>query len=215
MAADPSLRRRHMRTVAPLLGVLAMMGVLMYYAVPLYNMFCQVTGIGGTTQRAEAADAREVVDETITLRFSTEVQPDLPWDFYPEKRSVRLKLGEPKTVFFRAESRADEAIVGHAAYNVTPLKIGRYVNKIECFCFTQEKLGPGESVRMPVQVFVSPDMLKDSTTDEVRTITMAYHFFRAANPDEDAPDLKRLDTPKDEGRDERAATPNGAGADDA
>lgn len=186
-----------MRVVAPLVGILAVMGVLMYYAVPLYNMFCQVTGIGGTTQRASVEEVGPVSDRTVTLRFSTEVQPDLPWDFRPEKRSVTLKLGEPKTIFFRAKSNADRSIVGHAAYNVTPLKVGRYVNKIECFCFTEERLGPGESVRMPVQVFIDPEMLEDSTTDEVKTITMSYHFFEAANPG-GAKDLKRLDTPVEE-----------------
>jgi cytochrome c oxidase assembly protein Cox11 len=197
MPSVSNTRLRNLRVVAPLVGILAVMGVLMYYAVPLYNMFCQVTGIGGTTQRASAEDVGPVSDRSVTLRFSTEVQPDLPWEFRPEKRSVTIKLGEPKTIFFRAKSNADRSIVGHAAYNVTPLKVGRYVNKIECFCFTEERLGPGESVRMPVQVFIDPAMVEDSTVDEVKTITMSYHFFEAANP-EGAKDLKRLDTPVEE-----------------
>ena len=206
MSRSASLRARHLRVVAPLLGVLAMMGVLMYYAVPLYNMFCQVTGIGGTTQRAETAETRAPASETtITVRFATEVQPDLPWKFYPEKRSVEVTLGEPKTVFFRAESRADRTIVGHAAYNVAPLKVGQYINKIECFCFTEERLGPGESVRMPVQLFIDPEMLEDGTTDEVRTVTLSYHFFESANPD-GAKDFKRLDTPKDSGAESDSGT---------
>lgn len=202
---DRQQRLRNARVVTPLIAVLAMMGVLMYYAVPLYNMFCQVTGIGGTTQRATAAEATATSDQKITLRFATQVQPDLPWEFEPVKRSVELTLGEPKTVFFRAKSNADEEIVGRASYNVTPLKVGRFINKIECFCFTQEKLGPGESVRMPVQVFVDPAMMEDGTTDEVRTVTLSYHFFRAADPEEDAPDLKRLDTIKE---DQKAEAPS-------
>jgi len=187
-------RRQLLGTVIPLLGILGAMAMLMVYAVPLYNLFCQVTGIGGTTQRAEANAAPEVVDREITVRFATEVQPDLPWHFKPEQRQVTMKLGERRTVFFRAESYAERSIVGHAAFNVTPLKVGRYVSKIECFCFTEERLGPGESVRMPVQLFVDPDLATDSTVDEVKTITLSYHFFESANP-EGAKDLKRLDTP--------------------
>lgn len=193
-----SSRIRKLRTVVPLLGILAVMGVLMYYAVPLYNMFCQVTGIGGTTQRAAATDTMEQSDREITVQFATQVQPDLPWDFAPEQRKITMKLGERKTVFFRAESHADRSIVGHAAYNVTPLKVGQYVNKIECFCFTEERLGPGESVRMPVQLFVDPHLAKDASTQEVQTITLSYTFFESKSP-EGAKDLKRLDEPKDQG----------------
>mgnify|MGYP006426517783 CR=1 FL=1 len=192
--SNPTPRRRLLGTVIPLLGILGVMATLMVYAVPLYNMFCQVTGIGGTTQRADAAAPTRTSEREITVRFATEVQPDLPWHFKPEQRQVTMKLGERRTVFFRAESYAERSIVGHAAFNVTPLKVGRYVNKIECFCFTQERLGPGESVRMPVQLFVDTDLAADSTVDEVKTITLSYHFFEAANP-EDAKDLKRLDTP--------------------
>jgi len=194
-----SSRRRNLRTVLPLLAILAMMATLMYYAVPLYNMFCQVTGIGGTTQRVAEGSNVPILDREITVRFSTEVQPDLPWSFEPEQRQVTVRLGEPKTVFFRAESHADRTIVGHAAYNVTPLKVGRYVNKVECFCFTEERLGPGEQVRMPVQLFIDPEMAGDDTVDEVKTITMSYHFFESADP-EGAKDLKRLDTPRQEAK---------------
>lgn len=194
-----SSRRRNLRTVLPLLAILAMMATLMYYAVPLYNMFCQVTGIGGTTQRVAEGSNVPILDRKITVRFTTEVQPDLPWTFEPEQRQVTVRLGEPKTVFFHAESHADRTIVGHAAYNVTPLKVGSYVNKIECFCFTEERLGPGEKVRMPVQLFIDPELASDDTVDEVKTITMSYHFFESADP-EGAKDLKRLDTPRQEAK---------------
>lgn len=194
----PPSRMRKLRTVMPLLGILAVMGVLMYYAVPLYNMFCQVTGIGGTTQRAAATDAVEQSDREITVQLATQVQPDLPWDFAPEQRKVTMKLGERKTVYFRAESHADRSIVGHAAYNVTPLKVGQYVNKIECFCFTEERLGAGESVRMPVQLFVDPHLAEDASTAEVQTITLSYTFFESKSP-EGAKDLKRLDEPANQG----------------
>ena len=196
MAHPAQDRRRTLKTVLPLVGILCAMAVLMYYAVPLYNMFCQVTGLGGTTQRAAAGQAVERIDREITVQFATQVQPDLPWEFRPEQREVTIDLGERKTVYFRAESNAEREIVGHAAYNVTPLKVGKYVNKIECFCFTEERLGAGESVRMPVQLFVSPELAKDVDTDEVQTITLSYTFFESKNP-EGAKDLKRLDEPKD------------------
>ena len=196
-------RRRTLKTVLPLIGVVCAMGVLMYYAVPLYNMFCQVTGVGGTTQRVAAGQAVQRTDREITVQFATQVQPDLPWDLRPEQRKVTLDLGERKTVYFRAASNAEREIVAHAAYNVTPLKVGEYVNKIECFCFTEERLGPGESVRMPVQFFVSPQLAEDADTDEVTTITLSYTLFESKNP-EGAKDLKRLDEPagEDDGSDD-------------
>ncbi|MBK1670901.1 cytochrome c oxidase assembly protein [Rhodovibrio sodomensis] len=194
--AQPALdRRRTLKTVLPLVGILCGMGVLMYYAVPLYNMFCQVTGLGGTTQRVAASQSVEQIDRKITVQFATQTQPDLPWKFWPEERKVTINLGERKTVYFRVKSNAERAIIGHAAYNVTPLKVGEYVNKIECFCFTEERLGAGESVRMPVQLFVSPQLARDVDTDEVQTITLSYTFFESTDP-EGAKDLKRLDEPK-------------------
>ena len=194
MAHPAPGRRRTLKTVVPLVGIVCAMGVLMYYAVPLYNMFCQVTGIGGTTQRAAASQSVEQIDREITVQFATQVQPDLPWEFRPEQRKVTIDLGERKTVYFRATSNAEREIVGHAAYNVTPLKVGEYVNKIECFCFTEERLGAGESVRMPVQLFVSPELANDIDTDEVQTITLSYTFFESTDP-EGAKDLKRLHEP--------------------
>ena len=190
MSEQPQQRRRNVRVVSGLLGIVAVMAVLMYYAVPLYNMFCQVTGIGGTTQRAEAAGP-EVIDRTVTVRFSTDTHPDLPWRFGAEQKKVTLKLGESRVVWFYAENMADRSIVGHSSYNVTPLKVGQYVNKIECFCFTEERLGPHEKVRMPVELFVDPELARDSSTDEVRTVTLAYTFFESKNP-EGAKDLNRL-----------------------
>lgn len=194
MSRTTEQRRRFRRTLLPLIGILAGMGVLMYYAVPLYNMFCQVTGIGGTTQRAAAQSTMETLDRTITVRFATQVHPDLPWRFRPEQKEITIKLGERKTVFFRAANTSDRTIVGHAAYNVTPLKVGRYVNKIECFCFTEERLHAGESVRMPVQLFVDPQLARDDNVNEVRTVTLSYTFFESKSPD-GAKDLQRLDEP--------------------
>ena len=217
MAHSAPDRRRTLKTVVPLVGIVCAMGVLMYYAVPLYNMFCQVTGIGGTTQRVAATQSVQEIDREITVQFATQVQPDLPWEFRPEQRKVTINLGERKTVYFRATSNAERDIVGHAAYNVTPLKVGEYVNKIECFCFTEERLGAGESVRMPVQLFVSPELAKDVDTDEVQTITLSYTFFESTDP-EGAKDLKRLDEPAERESDGGMNFPeakDGAVSDDA
>lgn len=213
---DRAPRRSNLwHTVLPLVCILAAMGVLMYYAVPLYNMFCAVTGIGGTTQRASAGAPAEVLDREITVRFATQVAPDLPWRFRPEQRQVTIRLGERKTVFFRAANESDRTIVGHAAYNVAPLKVGRYVNKIECFCFTEERLHPGESVRMPVQLFVDPELARDKTVNEVKTITLSYTFFESKAP-EGAKDLKRLDqpaaSPRDSGDDAGTGAADGGSA---
>lgn len=188
---------RHWHTLLPILVVLAGMGTLVYYAAPLYDMFCRVTGIGGTTQRAEAGAATETVDQKVRVRFSTQIADDLPWTVEAPE-TVTVQVGERNTVHFEATNTADETIVSHAAYNVSPLKIGEYISKIECFCFTEERLKPGQHVRMPVQFFVSPQMLKDSTTDDVRQMTLSYTFFRSKNP-EGAKDLDRLDTSQDGG----------------
>ncbi|SDG08017.1 Cytochrome c oxidase assembly protein Cox11 [Limimonas halophila] len=198
---------RHWRTLLPIMVVLAGMGTLVYYAAPLYDMFCRVTGIGGTTQRADAGTQTQVVDQKVRVRFSTQVADDLPWTVTPPK-TVTVQVGERNTVFFEAENTSNEAIVSHAAYNVTPLKVGEYISKIECFCFTEERLKPGQHVRMPVQFFVSPQMLKDSTTDDVRQLTLSYTFFHSANP-EGAKDLDRLDTPQTSRQPENGGQPDG------
>ena len=187
---------RTWRTVAACVGVLAIMGTLVYYSAPLYDMFCRVTGIGGTTQRASADTETQAVEgRTVRVRFTSQVDEALPWRVRtPETMTVTV--GERHTVYFEAENTADEALVSRATYNVTPLKIGEYISKVQCFCFTRERLKPNQHVRMPVQFFVSPQMLRDSTTDDVQQMTLSYTFFRAKNQD-GAKDLDRLDTPQD------------------
>jgi cytochrome c oxidase assembly protein subunit 11 len=151
-----------------------------YAAVPLYYMFCAATGYGGTPARAAAAPGA-VSSRIMTVRFDTNVDPGLPWAFVPEQRAVKVNIGEDKLVFFRAENRSDHAIVGHASFNVQPEQAARYFNKIQCFCFTEQKLEPGESVDMPVSFFVSPAILKDHAGDTVREITLSYTFYPATN----------------------------------
>jgi cytochrome c oxidase assembly protein subunit 11 len=183
MAAPPP-RRRTVATALSLVGVVAGMVALSFASVPLYRMFCAATGFGGTTQRATAAP-KEIADAVITVRFDAATAPDLGWEFRPVTPELRLHPGERREVFFRAVNRSAEAVTGTATYNVTPAKIGIYFDKLQCFCFTKQRLLPGESRDMGVTFFVDPDVLRDRDTSEVRTITLSYTMFRA--PEAEAP----------------------------
>jgi cytochrome c oxidase assembly protein subunit 11 len=170
-------RRNNATTVVLLLSVVAGMIGLSFASVPLYSLFCRTTGWGGTTQRAAAAP-QEVSDAFVTVRFGAETAPDLGWEFRPLTRAIKVHPGEPHEVFFRAINRRSEPVTGTAAYNVTPTKSGIYFDKLQCFCFTEQRLGPGESRDMGVQFFVDPELLKDPSTRDVSTITLSYTMFR-------------------------------------
>jgi cytochrome c oxidase assembly protein subunit 11 len=162
---------------------MAGMSGLVLYSPTLYQMFCDLTGFGGTVQRAtdqtqKSLDAKPANEETITVHFNAEVFPGLPWEFRPEQRKVTTKFGEPTKVYYYAENNSDETIVARATFNVTPYKAARYFFKIECFCFTNEKLAPGESARMPLVLYVDEQLMKDDNTEEVRDLTLSYTFFR-------------------------------------
>jgi cytochrome c oxidase assembly protein subunit 11 len=174
-------------TVALVLGglVLGMVG-LAFAAVPLYRLFCQVTGFGGTTQVAESPPA-EVGARSIKVRFNADVNRDLPWRFWPEQREVTLRVGEPGLVFYGARNLAARAVTGTATFNVTPLKAGPYFNKVQCFCFEEQTLAPGETARFGVSFFVDPAILEDRNLDEVTAITLSYTFFRSLGDPEGAP----------------------------
>jgi cytochrome c oxidase assembly protein subunit 11 len=173
-----SRQRRAGMTVLLLGAVAAGMLGLSFASVPLYRMFCAATGFGGTTQRAAAAP-EDVSKALVTVRFDTEIAPDLAWDFHPVQPEVTIHPGEQTQVFFRAVNRSREGITGTATFNVTPTKSGIYFDKLQCFCFTRQYLAPGESKDMGVVFFVDPDMLKDPNTRDVRTITLSYSMFRA------------------------------------
>ena len=170
------LRRRKATTALLATGVIAMMLGLTAAAVPLYRLFCQVTGFGGTTRIAEAPPAAPL-ERTIKVRFNAEVDPALPWTFQPAQREVEVRIGEQSLAHYRASNRSDHAIVGQAVFNVTPFKAGPYFDKIACFCFEEQLLQPGEEVDMPVSFFVDPAILEDPNTGDVRTITLSYTFF--------------------------------------
>ena len=159
--------------------VVAMLG-LSYAAVPLYKMFCQVTGYAGTTQRAKAAPASPT-DQMITVRFDSNVARDLDWQFKPLQRTIELKIGEEKLAFYSAKNTSNEPITGTATFNVTPAVAGSYFNKIACFCFTEQTLQAGESVDMPVSFFIDPEILNDPDLKHVREITLSYTFFEVKN----------------------------------
>jgi len=176
----PQTARRHVTTVVLLVAVLAFMGGLTAAAVPLYRIFCAATGYGGATQRADAAPD-DVSKAFVTVRFDTDISSDLDWEFRPLVSEVRVHPGEQTQVFFRAINRSSEGITARAVYNVTPTKVGIYFDKLQCFCFSAQYLAPGESKDMGVVFFVDPDLLKDPSTNDVRTITLSYSMFKAAD----------------------------------
>ena len=177
----PTPRRRMRATVLPLAAVVVGMVGLSFASVPLYRLFCQATGFGGTTQHAAAAP-KEIADAVITVRFDAETAPDLGWEFRPLTQELQVHPGEQHEVFFRAVNRGADAVTGTATYNVTPTKSGIYFDKLQCFCFTEQHLAAGESTDMGVVFFVDPDILTDPNTSDVRTITLSYTMFRAHQP---------------------------------
>ncbi|MFO1189472.1 MAG: cytochrome c oxidase assembly protein [Alphaproteobacteria bacterium] len=170
-------RRRNIVTAVILTSVVAGMVGLSYAAVPLYRAFCQLTGIGGTTQRAARAPDTVVADRPVRVRFDANVNAALPWHFEPVERVVTVKPGEQTLVFYRATNRSDRPTTGTATFNVTPPTAGLFFTKIECFCFTEQTLGPNQTVEMPVLFFVDPAIVSDRRGRDVTTITLSYTFF--------------------------------------
>ncbi len=164
------------------LGVVALMIALTYAAVPLYSLFCRVTGYGGEIRRAESNPGR-VIDRVVTVRFNADVHPGLGWSFGPEQGPVKVRVGEDALVSYYAENTSPQPITGTAVYNVTPEKAGKYFNKTQCFCFQEQTLKPGERVHMPVTFFVDPSIAEDKNLDDVSTITLSYTFFKTDTPE--------------------------------
>ena len=171
-----SASRRRAFTALILGGVVCAMVGLAFGAVPLYTLFCQVTGFGGTTQVAEEAPA-EIGERLVTIRFNADTARDLPWHFKPEQREMTVRVGEMAMAVYNAVNQSDRALVGSSTFNVTPVKAGAYFNKIECFCFEEQTLAPGERADFPVSFFVDPDIVEDRRLDDVTTITLSYTFF--------------------------------------
>ena len=148
---------------------------LAFASAPLYRALCSLTGFGGTPLRAERAPG--AVAGKIGVRFDANVHPGLPWRFEPEQRTVRIAPGEQTKIFYRAQNLSAKPITGQAAFNVTPDQAGKYFNKIQCFCFTEQTLKAGQSVDMPVVFFVDPKILKDEDTKDIDEITLSYTFY--------------------------------------
>ena len=170
------------RTAATLLGVVACMVVLSFASVPLYRLFCQVTGFGGTPLRADAGSER-VLDETITVTFDASTQSGMPWTFEPVQKDIDIPIGQTGLAFYTAHNPTDQPVAGTATFNVTPLKVGPYFVKIDCFCFQERVLQPGESVEMPVTFYVDPEIRDDRSTEEVKGITLSYTFYETDLPE--------------------------------
>ena len=163
-----------------LLGALAMLG-LGYASVPLYRLFCQVTGYGGTTQRATEAEANQVAvsGNTISIRFDGNVERGMPWKFQPVQNTDTVSIGARDMAIFTAKNLSSKPITGTATFNVEPEQVGRYFNKIQCFCFTEQTLQPGQEVRMPVIYYVDPKIIDDPDAKDVEQITLSYTFHLA------------------------------------
>ncbi len=173
------------RTAVYASGVALFMAGMGWAAVPLYDLFCRVTGYGGTTGVA-AADSDRVLDQTIRIRFDASKARDFPWEFRPVERTVEVRLGETVLAFYEAHNPTDQPVAGVASYNVTPYGAGRYFMKIHCFCFEYQVLEPGETVQMPVSFYVDPDLLDDREAGDTRQITLSYTFHAADLPEEHA-----------------------------
>jgi len=177
--------RANTRLAARLVLVILAMGAAAWAAVPFYSWFCRTTGYGGTTNVATSGpDA--VLDQTIEVRFDANVAKGMPWKFRPAQTSMTLRIGETGLAFFEAENTSDRTVAGTAAYNVAPDTAGYYFDKIQCFCFTEQVLAPGEKVEMPVSFYVDPAMVTNPDTARIRSITLSYTFFETDLPERQA-----------------------------
>jgi cytochrome c oxidase assembly protein subunit 11 len=178
-------QRRDLIVAAACGAFVAVMVGAAFAAVPFYNWFCRTTGFGGTTQVASTAPAG-MLDRRITVRFDANVGPGLPWRFEPEVNSVDLRIGEVATVYYDVVNTSARPTAGQAAYNVSPPTVGAYFTKINCFCFTEQKLAAGEKRQMAVVFYVDPALVKDSDQDDLNTITLSYTFYPLREPDRPA-----------------------------
>ncbi len=158
-------------------GLLALPTVGVIYSPTLYRLFCSATGYGGTVTRASGAEAEAVTGEKVDVSFDANVADGLKWEFRPEQRQVSAEIGKPTLIYYYAKNLSDKPIVAHAVFNVTPFQVAPYFFKIQCFCFTDEKLGPGESARMPVLFYVDKHVLQDKQAMALRRVTLSYTFY--------------------------------------
>lgn len=173
----PNKKRMAITAAIASAAVLGMTGMA-FAAVPLYQAFCRITGYGGTTQEASVAPS-QALERRIEIRFDSNVSPDLPVEFTPSQVSETLRIGETGLAFYRIRNLSDQPIVARATYNVTPHVAGQYFAKLECFCFTDRTLAPGEEAELPVVFFVDPELVDDPNTADINTVTLSYTYFRS------------------------------------
>ena len=179
MDRNAALHRRNRLLGLGLAGFTAGMVGLAFASVPLYRLFCQVTGYNGTVQTGAATAAPGAGTQVVTLRFNATTHPALPWSFRPAQPDMRLHVGEEGVGFYTARNLADRPVTGVATYNVTPEVVGRYFHKTACFCFDQQTLAPGQQAELPLSFWIDPKIAEDPNTSGIRTITISYTFFRS------------------------------------
>ena len=170
------------KTVAQTVSLVVLMGGLAWASVPFYDWFCRVTGFGGTTGISTVA-SEDVLEQTIKVRFDASLHSDMDWDFKPEVHEMEMRIGETGLAFYEAHNPTDRPIAGQASYNVTPYQAGYFFNKIDCFCFEEQILQPGETVMMPVSFYVDPEIVTDRDAKYVHTITLSYTFYEIDLPE--------------------------------
>jgi cytochrome c oxidase assembly protein subunit 11 len=181
--AKPAPRLTRDALVASICGfVVVLMVGASYAAVPFYNWFCRTTGFNGTTQVATSAPTGKPLARTIAVRFDSNVSGGLPWKFEPEQTEIQVHIGEVVTVYYTVTNQSARTTTGQATYNVAPLNVGSYFEKINCFCFTEQTFGPGESRQMPVVFYVDPSIANDHENDGLNTITLSYTFYPVRDP---------------------------------
>jgi cytochrome c oxidase assembly protein subunit 11 len=185
-AGEGTAPRRGLTRDAMVAAICGFVVVLMigaaYAAVPFYNWFCRATGFNGTTQVATSAPTGAPLERNVTVRFDSNVAGGLPWKFEPEQTEVEVKIGEVKTIFYKVTNQSARTTIGQAAYNVAPLTVGSYFEKINCFCFTEQTMAPGETRDMPVVFYVDKSIIKDRDNDTLNTITLSYTFYPVKEP---------------------------------
>ncbi|QDY69516.1 cytochrome c oxidase assembly protein [Qingshengfaniella alkalisoli] len=174
--------QKQQKTALMTVGVIVVMGSLAWAAIPLYNLFCRVTGYGGTTAAADAG-SDVVLQDTVKIRFDASLERGMPWEFKPVEREMELKIGETGLAFYEAYNPTDHPIAGTASYNVAPFSAGSYFTKIDCFCFKMQVLQPGERVEMPVTFYVDPEIVEGREAKFVHTITLSYTFHETDMPE--------------------------------
>ena len=170
------------KTVAQTVSLVVVMGGLAWASVPFYDWFCRVTGFGGVPGQVETAN-QEILDQTIKIRFDGTLNNNMAWEFKPVVREMEVRIGETGLAFYEAYNPTDRPIAGQASYNVTPYTAGAFFDKIECFCFTEQVLAPGERVQMPVSFYVDPEIVDDNDGKYVHTITLSYTFYEIDLPE--------------------------------